>query len=312
MPKTFWDSYQAFLQKAGEWTGETKEEKIVGAVRYKASATPQEFAVWAKENGWGESYVQRHYLYVATYPEVVRELLRRGYPMRRIPLKRLDAAAVEQALEAENWRDEVERLFGHSRFPEWAERPVWLFESTPELRAREGLARPIAELLVNRFCPKDGLLVDPMAGNGELVQAARMSGRKAWGGDVTPRSSDIVQADIHDLLQHLPVGIADTLILHPPTFNTWSAHASELGGSPVSEHYAIYLDFIASLLQVARPVVKTGGKVVLIARPPRQGHVYLASFELALGETDLILESYHLAVSRDGREDWHFFIAQAS
>lgn len=101
-------------------------------------------------------------------------------------------------------------------------------------------------------------------------------------------------------------------MLHPPTFESWSVTAQELCEVPASEHYAAYLDFIAGLLRDAGDVLKPGGKVVLIARPPRRGQVYLAPFELALGEQGLRLMAYRLAVSRDGREDWHFFIAQSS
>lgn len=286
--------------------------QIIATVHERARQTPAAFGTWARENGWGESYIKRHFLYVATYPEPVRELLRRGYPIRRIPLKKVDCAALESALQGENWRDDVEQLFGHAQFPEWAERPVWLFDSTPELRAREGLARQVAELLIERYCPPRGLVVDPMAGSGELVRAAERTGRLVWGGDVQPNSSEIVQADVANLLSHVALSSADTLILHPPTFGAWSKQTGKLVGSPESEHYVLYLEFIASLLQATRPAVKSGGKVVLIARPPRTGQVYLAPFELALGEQQLTLEAYQLAISRDGREDWHFFVARAT
>lgn len=310
MARTFWEAYQLFLERARQWTGEEDERRVVDAVRKMSRMDPAGFQDWARTNGWGRSYVERHYLYVADHPEEVRELLRRGYPVRRIPLKGLDLEALAGALQEEDWREKVDRLFGQARLPDWIDQPVWLFDSTPELRAREALARPVAEALVELYCPAGGSVVDPMAGTGELVEAAKRSGRSAWGGDVHPQSDHVVQADVEELLSHVAPRSADLLILHPPTFQAWAKSSTELPGSPQSEHYALYLEFIASLLKTTRPAVKPGGRVILIARPTRNGHVYLAPFELALGERGLVPKAYRLAVSRDGREDWHFFIAR--
>ncbi|RJF75685.1 DNA methylase N-4/N-6 domain-containing protein [Deinococcus cavernae] len=312
MSRSFWDSYQTFLAEAQSWTGEAGEQAAVEAVRRRARQNRAEFLAWVKSCGWGTAYVERHLLYVAGHPEPVRELLRRGYPLRRISLRAVNPEVLEQALAHRDWRARVDRLFQPAPLPEWASRPVWLFDSTPELRRLEALAVPIAGALVEITCPLGGLVIDPMAGQGSIVRAARESGRQAWGSDLRPRSPDIVRADISELCHHVQSHTADALMLHPPTFESWSVTAQELCEVPASEHYAAYLDFIAGLLRDAGDVLKPGGKVVLIARPPRRGQVYLAPFELALGEQGLRLMAYRLAVSRDGREDWHFFIAQSS
>lgn len=310
MARTFWQSYQTFLAQARLWTGKASEREVVEAVRLRSRSDPETFQSWAREQGWGPAYVERHLLYVLDHPEEVRELLRRGYPVRRIPLRTVDRAALAAALTEPEWRLAVDRLFQHSRSPHWGQQRVWLFDSSPELRSREGLAAPVAEVLIELACPPGGFVVDPMAGGGTIVRAARATGRQAWGGDLQPRSPDVMQADIDDLCRYVPRHAADTLVLHPPTFEAWSTTARSLEGILESEHYAAYLDSIAGFLGKAQDVLKPGGSVVLIARPPRNGHVFLAPFELAIGEHDLTLRAYHLAVSRDGAEDWHFFIAQ--
>ncbi|MDL2343447.1 hypothetical protein QOL99_04690 [Deinococcus sp. MIMF12] len=310
MARTFWQGYQAFLTQARLWTGESGERPVVEAVRARARHDPDAFHAWVQSQGWGRAYVERHLLYVVDHPEEVRELLRRGYPARRIPLRLLDRTALAAALTEADWRTAVDRLFQGSRQPHWAGQRVWLFDSSPELRRREGLAPSVAEALIELVCPPGGFVVDPLAGSGELVRAARATGRRAWGGDLRPSSADVVQADVTDLLQHVPERSADVLILHPPTFGAWAKTTADLADVPHSEHYAAYLDGIVGFLLTTRAVLKPGGVVVLIARPPRDGHVFLAPFELALGEHGLTPSAYRLAVSRDGTEDWHFFIAQ--
>ncbi|MBB5235568.1 hypothetical protein [Deinococcus budaensis] len=311
MARPFWQSYQAFLAQARLWTGESGECAVVDAVRRRSRREPDAFHAWVKGNGWGQAYVERHLLYVVDHPEEVRELLRRGYPARRIPLRSLDMASLAAALNETDWRTAVDRLFQRSRRPHWASQRVWLFESSPELRQREGLAPSVAEALIEVVCPLGGFVVDPMAGSGELVRAARATGRRAWGGDLRPSCPDVVQADVADLRLYVPEWSSDALVLHPPTFESWAKTARSLEDVPRSEHYAAYLDAIVEFLQASRTVLKPGGVVVLIARPPRDGHVFLAPFELALGEQGLMPGGYRLAVSRDGTEDWHFFIAQS-
>ncbi|MDL2343877.1 hypothetical protein QOL99_06910 [Deinococcus sp. MIMF12] len=310
MAQTFWQSYQAFLAQARLWAGESGERAVVDAVRRRARRDPEAFHAWVDENGWGRAYVERHLLYVVDHPEEVRELLRRGYPARRIPLRSLDRAALVAALTETDWRGAVDRLFGQSRRPRWANQRVWLFDSSPLLRRREGLAPSVAEALIEVVCPPGGFVVDPLAGSGEIVRAARATGRHAWGGDLRPSSTDVVRTDVVDLLQHVPEGSADALVLHPPTFESWAKTTEALVSAPLSEHYAAYLDAIVGFLQASRKVLKPEGVVVLIARPPRDSHVFLAPFELALGERGLTPVGYRLAVSRDGTEDWHFFIAR--
>jgi hypothetical protein len=312
MPKTFWDTYQLFLLEARHFTGRQEEPEVVRALRARQKKDPEGYSAWLTVHGWGPAHVERHLLYVADYPEEVRELLRRGYPVRQIPLRHLDTRALQEALEKPDWRVAVDQLFRRKLLPDWITRPVWIYSASPALRAREGLARPVADALIEVASPAGGFVVDPMAGTGEVVRAAHASGRRAWGGDLQPSSPDVVQANVHDLLQFVPPASADLLVLHPPTFRNWSRQdpaQAELGGVPVNEHYALYLEFVAGLLISTKDVVKPGGQVALIARPPRRGHVFHAAFELALGEQGLELQSYHLAVSRDGHEDWHLFLA---
>lgn len=312
MPRTLWQRYQDFLEHARAWTGEQSEAAVVSAVRERRRQDPVAFAAWVEENGWGRAYVERHLLYLAGHPEGVRELLRRGYPLRRIPLKRVDPGALERALASDDWRAEVDALFGHARVPDWAARRVWLYPASPTLREREGLAEPVARALVAVASPPGGLVVDPMAGGGVVVRVARALGRRAWGGDLNPGSAEVERADVRDVVRHVGAEQADLLVLHPPTFGAWSASdggRAALRGVPENEHYSGYLDFVAELLEHARPAVRPGGQVALIARPPRRGAVFLAPIELAFGERGLRLTAYHLAVSNDGGDDWHLYLA---
>jgi hypothetical protein len=264
--KTFWQSYQAFLTQARLWTGESAERQVVEAVRGRSRREPHAFQAWVKDQGWGPAYVERHLLYVLDHPEEVRELLRRGYPARRIPLRSLDTAALAAALTEPAWRSAVDRLFQHVRRPHWASQRVWLFDSSPELRQQEGLAASVAEALIEVVCPPGGFVVDPMAGSGSIVRAARATGRRAWGGDLRPSGADVVQAELTDLLQHVPDHSADVLVLHPPTFEAWARTAASLKDMPRSEHYSAYLDVISKFLQETGQALKRGGTVVLIAR----------------------------------------------
>lgn len=104
----------------------------------------------------------------------------------------------------------------------------------------------------------------------------------------------------------------------PPTFQTWpqeEGHREE-----AEERYGEYIRHISSFLDLCRPALAPGGKLVLVARPrrvlaPRDLEAgqdfFLAPLERALAEADFRPRRYHLAVSQDGRQDWHLFVGES-
>jgi len=159
-------------------------------------------------------------------------------------------------------------------------------------------------------------VLDPMAGRGTVVEAARALDRRAWGGDIAPRGPLVERADIRDLPRRFRKEAA-LVVLHPPTFSTWLRE--EGYREEAEERYGEYIRHISSFLDLCRPTLAPGGKLVLVARPRRTltpkdleaGHdFFLAPWERALAEADFRPLSYHLAVSQDGRQDWHLFVGE--
>jgi uncharacterized protein (DUF2249 family) len=71
----------------------------------------------------------------------------------------------------------------------------------------------------------------------------------------------------------------------------------------------------------ALPVLKRGGRLVLIVRPEHKPRplvrqegilrwAFVAPLELLLSEHEIEPVYYHLAVSADGKEDWSIFVGR--
>lgn len=68
--------------------------------------------------------------------------------------------------------------------------------------------------VIRRFTRPGDLVVDPMAGSGTTVDAARLLGRRALGFDLAPRRPDLLPADARAL--PLPASCARLVLVDPP------------------------------------------------------------------------------------------------
>lgn len=133
--------------------------------------------------------------------------------------KRLELAQLQKATQECSWR----ALLTTRRAPvDWVNRPVWIFPADKRNRRLEGLNPAIAEVLIQRYSEPGGLVVDPMAGQGTVVQKALELGRKAWGSDIAGDGRLVQKMEIAGLVDALGEEVADLLVLHPPTFS-WFA-----------------------------------------------------------------------------------------
>ncbi len=98
---------------------------------------------------------------------------------------------------------------------------LWDFprQSVPGLRIGDpsfnGVTPAMAAVnVIRRFTRPGDLVVDPMAGSGTTVDAARMLGRRALGFDLAPRRPDILAADARSL--PLPAACAHLVFVDSP------------------------------------------------------------------------------------------------
>lgn len=283
------------------------------------------FDQWAEDLGKDPKHLRHSVLAVFSHPPALQRALQDGFPLRVVQRlevglrrERLTLEDVETALQKESreHRDSALRLLlvKSDYSEEWASRPVWLYPADPVAQKIEGLSLKVAQALIGLYSPPGGRVVDPMAGAGTVVRAAADMGRKAWGGDVEPKGPDVVKANIAELEKHLAGVKADLVLLHPPTFAVWGKGRKKSAGEP----YFDYTDFLAELVGYALPVLKKGGHLALVARPPRvvpekaQHWAFLGPLENVLSERERELKpvAYHLAVAQDGSEDWSVFVAR--
>ncbi|MBA2668100.1 MAG: hypothetical protein H0U69_13810 [Trueperaceae bacterium] len=192
-------------------------------------------------------------------------------------------------------------------------RSVWTFPRTPVAqRSLEPLHASIVESLLARILPTGGRLVDVTAGRGTIARVARRHGVTTWSGDVEPGAASVHLADAARLLDvplpGLGRGVADALVVHPPTYVAWARSS----GAERLELDA-YAEMVGTMITGSLGVVRPGGFAVVITRPVREGgRAWLTTSHLAqtLDDAGLVLTGYFIAVSEDGAEDWHVLVAQ--
>ncbi len=262
-----------------------------------------------------EKYLRHDLLAIAFLPEPLREALQKGLLLREAHrLHRLLRKGVLSLQDIEGQEPKALAALPARRGEVNPGSPVWIFPPEPW---DEALPLAVARALILLYTRPGDLVVDPMAGRGTVVEAARALDRWAWGGDIAPRGPLVEQADIQDLPRRFQKEAA-LVVLHPPTFAAWLRE----GGcrEEAEERYGEYIRYIAAFLDLCRPALVPGGRLVLVARPrralrPRDFEAgqdfFLSPLERALAEADFRPVRYHLAVSRDGRQDWHLFVGEA-
>jgi hypothetical protein len=251
-------------------------------------------------------------------PEAERRLLPRGLTAR-----------IERAARAERVRpvDAAPSRMAPPRPDGWlppdphpvAPRPlscdVWTYPAlSASARGVEPLHERVVEALLARLLPQGGDLVDVTAGAGTIGRVAQRHGVASWSGDLAPTAEHVLPIDARRLLgeRHagLSRGVADLLVVHPPTYPVW-AEAADPDGMGGLDAYA---DEVGAMVTGSLPTVRPGGAVVLITRPVREaGRVWLTTSHLAqaLLDAGLRLEGYVVAVAEGGGEDWHLLWGRA-
>ncbi|GIW24152.1 DNA methyltransferase [Meiothermus sp.] len=313
MRRNAWQIYQEVLAAARQAGFAGQEATVVeGLLRLDRKA----FGSFAEALRLDPKYLRYDLLPITKLPEVLREALRQGLPLREAHrLYRLLRRGVLTLadLEGKPPRALAALPYFQGDFP--LETPVWLFP--PEPRGSEALSPAVARALVLLYTQVGELVLDPMAGYGTVVEVARALGRRAWGGDIVPLSPLVEQADIADLPAHFRQEAA-LLVLHPPTFAFWSE--AEGQGLDPEECYGAYVGYLIDRIHHALPAIRPGGRLALVVRPRKEISLkeaargrdfFLSPVERALAEADGARPlRYHLAVSQDGCQDWHVFVAE--
>lgn len=193
---------------------------------------------------------------------------------------------------------------------------VWIYPA-PSAGARqaESLPADVVEALIALYLPNGGKLVDVTAGSGTIGLAAREFGIESWSGDTEPGAGFVHRVDARFLHRFEGVvgmglaGAADMLVVHPPTHAAWLARQPDSVRAIATVEG--YLDEVAEMLAGSLFALAEGGAAVMITRPVRAGgRVSLVTSHLlqVMEESGLRVVAYHLAVSADGREDWHVLI----
>ncbi|WP_424950291.1 hypothetical protein [Deinococcus sp.] len=184
---------------------------------------------------------------------------------------------------------------------------VWLYPAG-EVDFLEGLHPYVARSLIARYVPTQGIVADPMAGDGVVPQMAIQLGHTAWASDIAPARPYVRQLDLLDGKLSVIFGeehraAADLLVMHPPLPET--LEISDPG----------YTDWLESILDNCWGAVKAGGHLALIV-PVTVSVPVFARAERALTDSasemfgqDIEVPTHtHLAVSRDGKEGWHILV----
>ncbi|MCS7067936.1 MAG: site-specific DNA-methyltransferase [Meiothermus sp.] len=324
MPKAY-QVYQRVLQEGRAYLGRPKASDPETA-QALLGLDHKSFAHFTHRLGLSSSKHLRYTVLPLACAEpplgpILRELLAAGASFAelhklqsRYHRRELELAQLQQAAQARAWRSLLARRRAQ---PDWARRPVWIFPTDMRLRRLEGLNPAIAEVLVERYSLPGEWVVDPMAGEGTVVQKALELGRRAWGSDLKGDNRLVKRLDIADLVEAVGQEVADLLVLHPPTFAWYVQHVFDPEHDEPPEFE--YANWLSGHLGDALPVLKPGGRLVLIVRPEHKPRslirrdgllrwTFVAPLENLLSEKNLEPLHYHLAVSEDGEEDWSIFV----
>lgn len=348
-----WRTYSALLSDIAHWAGRhhpggkkyraeftphEDEDALLGRfTQALAGGDPEAQAVLAAQNV-SPTQFRYHLRYVARWGTTRRRLLAEGGNFQLLEgLNRQDKEGQLDGLVLKGTRVEQERaLADHLRaflpVPQgegWLapianpgkpvreykkDEVVWLYPAG-ELQQADDLHPSVARSLIRRYLPKEGIVVDPMAGSGTIARMAALMGHRAWASDSAPREPYIALHDIHrDPLDKLFgeqfLVAADLVFVHPPT-------PDELGLTG-----SAYLDWLTQVLVNCWGAIRKGGHVVLVVGVTEQAGV-LARAERALvnsaneafedegmeAEVET-LTAQHLAASRDGTQGWHILVLQ--
>lgn len=322
-----WEAYQRALAAGRQHLGRPDLPDLEAAERLLALEEPA-FRSYAQRLGLSSpKHLRYTVLAVARYPRPLQEVLRRGGSfaqaerlLRRLERGEVDLEGLERAAADGTWPQLLAAAPPGAR---WAGKPVWVFPADRKARRAEGLNPLVAQLLVERYSRPGDLVVDPMAGQGTVVRAALGAGRRAWGSDLAGDGRLVRRLDVRDLARHLPPGQADLLVLHPPTYRWFWRHEHAVRPEAYPEHpYDEYTNWLSRLVEHTLPVLRPGGRAVLVARPEHRPHPrwagrahpprwpFVAPLENLLAEHDLAPLAYHLAVADDGEEDWSIFVGE--
>ncbi len=335
-----WKVYSQLLNQVAAHYGQTlavtiapdtSEDNLLTTFSTDLKAGNTEAALLLEAAGIGEQQYRYHLRYIARWGIQRRQLLAVGGNFQLLEgLSKLEKDGLLEGLQLSGSKaQQVRQLSDHTRqlLPVplgsgWLaptsgttrkvqvyddRQVVWLYP-TGEVEFLEGLHPHVARSLIARYVPTQGVVADPMAGDGVVAQMAIQLGHTAWASDVAPSQPYIKQMDLLDQDLGKFIGeenrvTADLVVLHPPSPDT-------LGLS--DSGYTVWLE---GILDNCWGAVKAGGYLALIV-PVTASVPIFARAECALtvsaskmfGEDIEVPTFTHLAVSRDGKEGWHILV----
>ena len=125
---------------------------------------------------------------------------------------------------------------------------------------------------IRRFTAPGDLVVDPMAGSGTTVDAARLLGRRALGFDLVPRRPDLLPADARAL--PLPAGCAHLAVVDPPYSDNlrYSDDPRCLGRLPAPD--PAYYDAVEAVAREIHRVLRSGGVLAWVTSDEYRRHTF--------------------------------------
>jgi tRNA G10 N-methylase Trm11 len=139
--------------------------------------------------------------------------------------------------------------------------------------AGEPVFEELVEMFVLGYTEPGGLVLDPFAGSGSTIAAARQLGRRGLGVEIVPDLAAaaqerlgpgaVVEGDARQLAD-LGLPIADLVVTSPP-FMTVSHHPQNplTGYRTLDGEYAPYVDSLGSIVSSLSEQVRSGGRIVL-------------------------------------------------
>jgi hypothetical protein len=345
------EAYEALLEGAGNILATSERETLRAWLRTglgKRRPDPRTLEL-LERHGLSAGYVIDHLLPTESFGDVLKKAVLHGLPLptarkvhalevpedqREVLTSFLHPSAdglsnasraknVEEAVLTVRSRNEFGGLISTGNRLPPAESPekaqVWRTNVLiyPALKRsaleREALHPSVATAVIGRYSNPGQLVVDPMAGTGVFAQAAHRLGRWSFSSDIAPDGSQpyVQKLAISELSETIGHGIANLLIMHPPTFRSWSAHDP----GQVERTESGYENFLNEVFLECESVLAIGGHLVAITQPARdkQGRVVadLLSAIVRAMETPFDgTHRHHVAVSITMDEDWHIFVGQ--